>query len=147
MGCLLLCASKRLFVRGERRILAPQSHRRSGGRIYCHTHTHTHTHTHKHTEKNTHILIHHPHRRLQQREPVGVPFLRLQSYHHHIRDTIFETKMIIKLYHLHIPHSTHIAGCRSSVKLYWCALVRLQPYHHHTSHTIIPATYSLVFRG
>ena len=31
MGCLLLCASKRLFVRGERHILAPQT--------YCRTYT------------------------------------------------------------------------------------------------------------
>jgi len=29
VGCLLPCASKRLIVRGERRILAPQSHRRT----------------------------------------------------------------------------------------------------------------------
>jgi hypothetical protein len=54
VGCLLLCASKRLFVRGERRILAPQSHRRTCVLSYTHTHTHTN----------------HSHRRLPERELV-----------------------------------------------------------------------------
>jgi hypothetical protein len=55
MGCLLLCASKRLFVRGERRSLAPQEPS-SCVCIVTNTHTHTYTHTHTHT--------HHSHRRL-----------------------------------------------------------------------------------
>jgi hypothetical protein len=68
VGCLLLCASKRLFVRGERRILAPQSHRRTCVLSYTHTHTHI---THIGGCRSVNLCC--------------CAFVRLQSYHHHIR--------------------------------------------------------------
>jgi hypothetical protein len=55
-------------------------------------------------------------------------FLRLKSYHHHIR------------------HTTHIAGC-CSVNLIWCAFLRLQSYHHHIHHKVHHTIISLPYTG